>query len=575
MSQAFYRKWRPMQWDEVVGQEHVVHTLKNAIYQNRIVHAYLFAGPRGTGKTTTARLLAKAVNCLAEKETERPCNQCEHCLAINEGRFLDLIEIDAASNTSVDDVRDLREKINFSPSSARYKVYIIDEVHMLSNAAFNALLKTLEEPPAHAIFILATTEAHKIPATVISRCQRHDFRRIPLNFILGVLKQIVAEEKINAEAEALTLIARQSTGSMRDAISLLDQLASTGETLTLDLALSVLGSAASEQVLVLVQAIAGQQPADGIQAIHQALDGGTDPRQFARQVVDYFRNMMLIKLGNADQVEATPEMKTQMHDQMERFQLPALINALNLFNRAAQTVQVGWQPSLLLELALTGVLDENTRIVEQESKNGSWQKNTHSTQQANQKQQINPGKREYPLPAQVKVERPVERNTPPTTPSGIALTSQKETKPAGPFQGNGTESAQNNDLKLIQQNWLNIKAAVKQHSGETSALLNSVKLITMRNGSLVLAYSGDLLKSKMENSKHLDLTRQVIQEYTKLDLPIMCVVVNAGTQSTNVDLDIDGDGMVGTALAMGGKIVKKEKEQDQTKDKPEEKKSKE
>ena len=241
MSQAYYRKWRPMLWEEVVGQEHVVHTLQNAIRQNRIGHAYLFSGPRGTGKTTTARLLAKAVNCLAENLAERPCNQCENCLAINENRFLDLIEIDAASNTSVDDVRALREKINFSPSKGQYKVYIIDEVHMLSNAAFNALLKTLEEPPAHAIFILATTEAHKIPATVISRCQRHDFRRIPLNFILGELKQIAAQEKINAESEALTLIARQATGSMRDAISLLDQLASTGESISLAVAQSGIG----------------------------------------------------------------------------------------------------------------------------------------------------------------------------------------------------------------------------------------------------------------------------------------------------------------------------------------------
>ena len=185
MSQAYYRKWRPLGWDEVVGQDHVIRTLRNAVGQGNIAHAYLFSGPRGTGKTTTARIIAKAANCLDEDPANRPCNQCENCLAVNQGRFLDLIEIDAASNTSVDDVRDLREKINFSPSMGKYKVYIIDEVHMLSNAAFNALLKTLEEPPAHAIFVLATTEVYKIPPTVLSRCQRHEFRRIPLNFIQG------------------------------------------------------------------------------------------------------------------------------------------------------------------------------------------------------------------------------------------------------------------------------------------------------------------------------------------------------------------------------------------------------
>ena len=199
MTQALYRKWRPQDWDEVAGQDHVTQTLRNAVINDRVAHAYLFAGPRGTGKTTSARLLAKSVNCLEPNLEKRPCNQCAHCKALTAGRFLDLIEIDAASNTSVDDVRDLRDKINFSPSQGKYKVYIIDEVHMLSTAAFNALLKTLEEPPPHAIFILATTEIHKIPATVLSRCQRHEFRRIPVDIIVNLLKAKSKEEDIQAE----------------------------------------------------------------------------------------------------------------------------------------------------------------------------------------------------------------------------------------------------------------------------------------------------------------------------------------------------------------------------------------
>ncbi|GAG07749.1 unnamed protein product, partial [marine sediment metagenome] len=249
MTQVLYRKWRPMTFDEVVGQDHVTQTLCNALALGRVGHAYLFSGPRGTGKTTTARLLAKAVNCLAEELGDRPCNSCRRCQAVNEGRFLDLIEIDAASNTGVDDIRDLREKIGFAPSEGRYKIYIVDEAHMLSTAAFNALLKTLEEPPPHAIFVLATTEAHKIPATVLSRCQRFEFRRIPLSQIVARLEKLLEHEGAAAEPAALDLIARQATGALRDAESLLDQLLS-GHTgiITLGHAQAMLGTASNEAI---------------------------------------------------------------------------------------------------------------------------------------------------------------------------------------------------------------------------------------------------------------------------------------------------------------------------------------
>jgi DNA polymerase-3 subunit gamma/tau len=278
MSQAFYRKWRPRQWDEVVGQQHILQTLTNAVRADRIGHAYLFAGPRGTGKTTVARIIAKAVNCLHEDTAQRPCNTCKNCQAVNQNRFMDLIEIDAASNTSVEDVRDLRDKINFSPSQGKYKIYIIDEVHMLSTAAFNALLKTLEEPPPHAIFVLATTEIHKIPATVLSRCQRHEFRRLPVDEIVAHLKKIAKEEKLKVQEQAFTLIARQATGSMRDAISLLDQLASTGGKIDLELTQTVLGTATSQTVLELVDAIRDRQSAFAMDALARALNSGADPR---------------------------------------------------------------------------------------------------------------------------------------------------------------------------------------------------------------------------------------------------------------------------------------------------------
>jgi DNA polymerase-3 subunit gamma/tau len=352
MNQVLYRKWRPQTWEDVVGQKHVVHTLKNALAAGRIAHAYLFSGPRGTGKTSMARILAKAANCSAEAAADRPCNQCGRCRAVNEGNYLDLIEIDAASNTSVEDVRDLRERVPFAPGDGRYKVYIIDEVHMLSTAAFNALLKTLEEPPAHAIFILATTESHKIPATVISRCQRHEFHRLGVEEITTQLTEMVKAEGILADKEALEAVARQATGSMRDAISLLDQLGSMGEAITLARTLEMLGSTGGETVQQLVMCISRGDSAEGLQIIHRATDSGADARQFARQVVDYLRGVMMAASGNADLVEATLETRAAMKDLSQTIDPAALYRAIRSFSHAAADLRSGWRPQLPLELAL-------------------------------------------------------------------------------------------------------------------------------------------------------------------------------------------------------------------------------
>jgi DNA polymerase-3 subunit gamma/tau len=314
MSQALYRKWRPARFNQVIGQEHVTHTLQNAVAAGRIGHAYLFSGPRGTGKTTTARLLAKAANCLHEDLTERPCDECAPCQAVDQSRFLDLIEIDAASNTGVDDIRDLRDKINFSPSQGRFKVYIIDEVHMLSTAAFNALLKTLEEPPPHAMFVLATTEEHKVPLTIKSRCQQFNFRLLTTQEIIGRLNWLTEQEDLSVEKEALLMIARHGNGSLRDAESLLDQLVTVpGDTITLKRAQMVLGTASNAAINSLTNAVLAGDGAAGLEIIHQALGSGTDARQFAHQMVDNLRLLLLLQTaGGTLDLDITAEQQAEL-----------------------------------------------------------------------------------------------------------------------------------------------------------------------------------------------------------------------------------------------------------------------
>ena len=300
MAEVLYRKWRPRALDEVVGQETVTNTLKNAVSSGRLTHAYLFCGPRGTGKTSTARIMAKAVNCLNPQNGE-PDNSCDHCMAIIEGRALDLIEIDAASNRGIDDIRDLSDKIGFAPSLSQYKVYIVDEVHMLTDAAFNALLKTLEEPPGHAIFILATTEVHKVPLTIVSRCQRYDFRRIPIDAIHKKLAQLSDAEGVEAEGDALDLLARHSTGSLRDAENLLEQaVVSYGSPLTGDQVRDMLELTGDEDALDLCEMVVGRKVSEGLSLISRISDQGSDLRQLQRAVTEFLRAVMLIDSGAGD-----------------------------------------------------------------------------------------------------------------------------------------------------------------------------------------------------------------------------------------------------------------------------------
>lgn len=291
---ALYRKWRPQGFDALVGQEAVRTALTNALETERIAHAYLFAGPRGTGKTSTAKILAKAVNC-EHGPTPNPCNECQNCVRINDGTSMDVFEIDAASNRGIDEIRDLREKVAFAPVSGRYKVYIIDEVHMLTTEAFNALLKTLEEPPPHVIFILATTEPHKIPATIHSRCQRFDFRRVTDADIVKRLREVADGSGIAADDDALQLIAVQADGGMRDALSLLDQCGVMAERVTAETVRSVLGIVGREALRELVKAIGEGQVPRALELLETLLAGGKDVKQIITELAEYLRAVLLYK----------------------------------------------------------------------------------------------------------------------------------------------------------------------------------------------------------------------------------------------------------------------------------------
>ncbi len=552
MTKALYRKWRPQSWDEVASQEHIIQTLRNAITYDRVAHAYLFAGPRGTGKTTTARLLAKAVNCLAPDLEDRPCNQCEHCKAINAGRFMDLIEIDAASNTSVDDVRDLREKINFSPTQGLFKVYIIDEVHMLSTAAFTALLKTLEDPPRHAIVMLAPTDIHKIPATVLSRCQWHEFRRIPIETIVSFLKEHCEQEDYHVDDDVFREIARQATGSLRDAISLLDQLTSTQEHITLSMAQKVLGTATDERVINLVDSLVIKDARNGLKQIHLALDSGTDPRQFARQIVTYLRNILLFKMDNSDLIEAPDETRTSINTHASQFELSEVLAAIEAFNRATVEEQSNWHPGLGLELAFTTFLAGPKLITQQAEKSienppleqqpTSQKKVKKTAQKSVEKAAANPSSAEKP-----KEKTSPPQNNPPSVQSP-EMQSPTETTAQGEV-----------NLALLQANWKKIKTKIGQHNKQTEALLNSCHIANLNENTLILGFKSQLVKNWMEDEGNLNLTADILEELFGAALIVKCVVTSHEGSAVPADIEIDKGGMVDTATrTLGGKISKVE-----------------
>ena len=350
---ALYRQWRPGTFKDLVGQKAVSRTLSQAISSGRIAHAYLFSGPRGTGKTSTAKIFAKALNC-EKGPTPDPCGVCKSCTKIADGTALDVFEIDAASNRGIDEMRDLREKVKFTPAEGRYKVYIIDEVHMLTTEAFNALLKTLEEPPAHVVFILATTEPHKVPATIQSRCQRFDFRRITVEEIEARLSYVAEEMKIPCEKEALRLLAQQADGGMRDALSLLDQCASfDGGTLTAERVEESLGLIGREPIYRLTKAIGGRRKGEVLETVADLLAGGKDPMQLLAELSLHLRSLMLYEAAGALEVlDLSDDAKAALEEQKALFGQEKLMAMIARLHEAMAELRWTPQPRITLEVAL-------------------------------------------------------------------------------------------------------------------------------------------------------------------------------------------------------------------------------
>ncbi|MBN1369368.1 MAG: DNA polymerase III subunit gamma/tau [Dehalococcoidaceae bacterium] len=513
MSEVYYRRWRPQALSDVVGQEHVTRTLLNALKTGHVSHAYLFCGPRGTGKTSTSRILAKAVNCLTTDGTGEPCNTCSMCQAITEGRAMDVIEIDAASNTGVDDIRSLKEKVAYSPAEGRYKIYIVDEVHMLSNNASNALLKTLEEPPPRVIFILATTESHKLLPTILSRCQRFDFKRLKHTDIIAKLQSICQQEGLSIEPEALKLVARSATGSLRDAENLLEQLAGYyGSQVTVSQVTSLLGNAGSAYARTLLAQLVGGNTRAGLETINQAEAEGVDLKLFTREITTWLRGLLLVKSGINSSGDFTSEEIADLQELAPQITPGRLLKTIRLFGE----VKIESSDTLPLEIALV----EATLDTQPETPVAPRATDARPAKPA-------PARKPSSIPAPAQPSNTIEPRSEPA-PAATPEEKTPEVKEKTPPVASDAPAALSSmsEFELIQNNWnqmLEQAPDATKRSAAIALMRSSMRLVSFDNDLLVLAFKYKIHKEKMEEAANSKVAVQIVSSYVGRPVKIECI----------------------------------------------------